>query len=535
MITKEEVKKIVDDYSDRGLIEIKTFGEALREWCETYTNRIALIEEGRSISYTQLWKETCGLAELFKKKGLIYKDNVMVQLPNSINFVKVIMALMMIGARPVLMLPTHKEYELEAIAKLAEPVAIVTAISVLGINYVEMAEKTKKKVGSIKRVFTDGIYSGATDINNVIPVEDISSAADIMPDAYDISLFLLSGGTTGIPKLIPKIHAAYLCNAIESAKRCGVTADSVYLAALSVSHDYPLCCPGVIGTMAFGGASVLCKTASLEEVLPWIEKAKVTFTSVVPVVANMWNEVMEWCDPVDLSSLKYILIGAAKFETSSAKKLEENFQCKIIQGYGLGEGVTCFTCPNDPTDVSWNTQGTPISTGDILRIIDEAGNEVSAGESGELIETGPYTFFGYYRAPDLNEVLFTKDGFFVTGDKAMKTPEGNLIILGRVREQINRAGENIVPEEIESLIKKSEYIIEVAVIGISDMELGERTCAVAVKNKKELTLAELRKFLSEIGIAPFKLPDQLIYVEQLPYKNVGKVDKKTLKKMFGDI
>jgi 2,3-dihydroxybenzoate-AMP ligase len=528
-MTRERVKKVVDEYYEKGLLEKITLGDSLKSWAEKYKDKTALVEEGGTITYEELWKESYTLALMFLKDGIRKKDNVLVQLPNSITFVKTCFALFMIGTRPILMMPSHRERELEAVSVIAEPVAIVTVKTELGIYYEKLAIDLKEKVKSIQRIYVDGEGDWGKNINQVESIDESVTHIDNPPDAYDIALFLLSGGTTGTPKLIPKIHAAYLCNGKESAKRCEVTDESVYLAALSIAHDYPLCCPGVIGTLANGGKCVLCRTSSLEEVLPWIEAQKVTFTSIVPVVAAMWTEALEWSEITDTSSLRHILIGAAKLETELARRLEESFDCKIIQGYGLGEGVTCFTSPKDSSDIAWQTQGRPISPGDVIRIVNEKGEPVSEGESGELIQTGPYTFFGYYRAPRLNEALFTKEGYFKTGDKAKLTKDGNIVILGRVREQINRAGENIIPEEIESFVRACEDIKEAAVIGLPDKELGERICVAAVKKDKEISLTKLCQFLSSQGIANFKLPDQLVYVNELPYINVGKVDKKLLK------
>lgn len=531
---KKLIKSIVQDYKKKGHLEDRTLGEALEEWSEEYKDKTALVDEYGYLSYQGLWKEVYNLALLFTNNGIRKKDNVIVQLPNCISFVKVCFALFLMGARPILMLQSHGKLELESVSSIAKPKAIVTSRSFLGVDYENMALELKKKTPYIKKIFIDGKSEAGININNFNCEEfNIKEIID-KPESSDIALFLLSGGTTGIPKIIPKIHTAYLCNAKESAKRCDVTEDSVYLAVLSISHDYPLCCPGVIGTLAKGGKCVLCKTASLEEAGPYIKDENVTFVSMAPVLAKLWMDSFQWFDDIDFSSLKYVLIGASKLDYDLATKVEEVTGAKIIQGYGLGEGITCFTSSKDDKKISWSCQGKPISSGDEVRIVDENDNDVKPGEAGELIEKGPYTFLGYYKAPELNKLSFTKDGFFKTGDKAMITPEGNILILGRVKEQINRAGENIIPEEIETLIKQCEHIKEVAVIGIPDDELNERICSVAVKEDKEITLGELCRFLSSLDMAKFKLPDQLVYVEQLPYKNVGKVDKAKLKKELID-
>nr|MCR5083845.1 AMP-binding protein [Parasporobacterium sp.] len=321
-----------------------------------------------------------------------------------------------------------------------------------------------------------------------------------------------------------------LTNALLSAERCLVTKDSVYLAVLSTSHDYPLCQPGILGTLLKGGKCVLAKTASAEEAFAYIKKENVTFTQVVPVIAGIWVDAAKDENINDIK-LDYVQVGAAKLEWELAKKIEECFCTRIIQGYGLGEGITCFTSPTDEKETAWKTMGKPISEADEIKIIDESGKEAEPGEAGELWEKGPYTFFGYYKAPERNKDLFSKDGYLKTGDKAMIDEEDNVVILGRVKEQINRAGENIIPEEIESFITKWEYSTKVSVIGVEDEQLGEATCAVMEEGKEKKSLEELCEFLSTLKIARFKYPDHLVYVDKIPYINVGKVDKKKLKKM----
>lgn len=525
----EKIKQDVEQFIQQGFLEHQTLGDAFYEVCKQQGDRIAVVDERCRLSFAQLWRESNRIAALFYEEGLRKGDNVLLQIPNSVEYVSVLFGLFLLGARPVLMLPDHSDVELLSVGELVRPKAIITVEEALGISYGLRAKRIAERIPEIEKIFLDRETEYAVSIYQ--PCQRAMLPFDAkQPQPYDVALFLLSGGTTGTPKVIPRVHAAYLCNARLSAKRCEVTEKSVYLAALSTSHDYPLSCPGLIGTLLAGGKCVLSKTASPEEGVEWMRREGVTFTQLVPVVAAMWVEAMQGEDRADLPKLRHVEIGAAKLEWDLAVKLQETFQCKVIQGYGLGEGITCFTKMDDPDEVAFQTQGTPVSPEDQIRIVNENGEEVAQGEAGEVWEKGPYTFYGYYRAPKRNRNLFSKDGFLKTGDKGMITAEGNLVILGRVREQINRAGENIIPEEIESFIRQWKYAKEVAVIGVDDAELGEAICAVVVKEEKEMHLEDLCAFLSTLKIARYKYPDRLVYVDELPYVNVGKVDKKELKK-----
>lgn len=519
----------VEYYIENGVMENLTFDSMLDILAEKYTYKTALVDMNGRITYGELREKAQRLAGVFTTYGITKEDNVIVWMNNRIEFFCVIFGLFYIGARPILMLPTHRKKELESISEFAKPSAIITYGIELGVDYVKAANEVKKMYKSIKNVFSYQTDKTDVDLQHLQEVEYGIYTPVQKSEASDIALFLLSGGTTGIPKLIPKRHAAYLYNARCSAQRCGVSEDSVYLAALSIAHDFPLCCPGIFGTMLYGGKSVLSTTASFDEVGQWIKEEKVTFSAVAPVVAEMWIECMEWEEDVDISSLRYLIIGASKMDNALANKIENLMHVQIIQGYGLGEGITCFTSLNDPIDIRWNYQGKPVSEYDEIKIVDDNGNEVLPLHEGELIERGPYTFEGYYQARELNSKIFTKDGFFCTGDKALMTSDGNIQILGRVIEQINRAGENIIPSEIEEYLKCHTQILDATVIGLPDKLMGERICAVLIKKEVELSKTEICKFLSDKGLANFKQPDCIYYVDKFPYVNIGKINKNLLR------
>lgn len=524
-------KKIIDKYIHQGYLEKITFGDILYDLSKKYKDKIAIIDENKKFSYDNLWKDAYALAKEYLYVGIKKNDNILIQLPNGYDFIKCCFALFLIGAKPVLLLTSHREKDIEAIAKQVDAKVIITISSDMGFNYGDMAISIKNKVESINKI----ILVDKFNISLNLDLENISTNDFEDPPIYsDPALFLLSGGTTGVPKVIPKTHCGYIYNAKAAAKRVEITENDVYLLILSISHDYPLCNPGVIGTLCSGGTVVISKTSSFDEVFPLIEKYGVTVLQLIPVIGSMWLESIEFCEEnYNLYSVKKIILGASKLDIELAKSLTNLFKCILIQGYGLGEGITCFTKCSDDFSIASTCQGTPISSGDIIKIVDENGREVEREVPGEVIEKGPYTFLGYYNAPDLNKEVFTEDGFFKTGDKAIITKEGNLKILGRVREQINRLGENVIPSEIETLLRKHNLVKEAAVVGIPDKDLVEKVCAFLVLDEgSKLTRAQVCEFLAEIRVASYKFPDEIICLENLPLKNIGKIDKDTLIKQY---
>lgn len=521
-------KRMIEKYIKEGIVDAITMPQALDIWAEKYDKRLALVDHNHRITYKELQEKSRYMAGIFRKEGIGKMDNVIIWMNNRIEFFLTLFGLQYIGARPVLLLPSHRDKELDVVSSFCAAKAVITYGTELGYPYTETG--VRRMVDREVKVFSfeekkDAIHLNYDDNDESKRSLDI----ECVNEPTDIALFLLSGGTTGVPKLIPKKHAAYLYNAKCAAIRCNVTGESVYMAALSIAHDYPLCCPGVIGTLMNGGKCVLSMTAGFDEIADWIKEEHVTFTQIAPAIASVWVECIEWEEDIDFSSLKYVIVGASRLEYELAMDIEDKLGAEIIQGYGLGEGITCFTSPGESKEIAWKCQGKPVSEYDEVQIVDENGNAVGSMQEGELIQKGPYTFDGYYHADKLNQQVFTKEGFFRTGDKAMVTEEGNIVILGRVREQINRAGENIIPSEIEDYIKKVAGIKDAVVIGLPDAVLGEKICAVLIAEERKVEIDELRMALTGMGLAAFKLPDCTYYISSFPLINVGKVDKRLLK------
>lgn len=505
-----------------------TLSQQLRRWNDKYGDRSAVVDSEREITYKGLDEEVDNLAGAFMDIGICQGDRVVVQLPNRISIVIVLFALARIGVVPVMALPAYREAELEGIVKLAEPSAYIVAQRFLGYDYVPLARMLQKKFPFLKTVIVDGENGG----DYLLSKMKGSTTEFPEVDSFSTAVLLLSGGTTGIPKLIPRTHTDYIYNARMSAKRCQLDINSVYLASLPVSHNFPLCCPGLLGTLDVGGKVVLCRNTSPDEILALITEKKVTITGLVPAMVNVCMEMLEWDDGFDISSLEVLQVGGAMLDDTLADRIISEWPCKLMQVFGTAEGLLCSTQVDDEDTIIARCQGTPVSPADEIKIVDEYGREVKDGEYGELLSRGPYTIDGYYRAEEANRTSFTEDGFYRTGDRARRTKEGNIRMGGRMKEQINRAGEKIVPAEIEAYLCQHPAIREAAVVGVPDVTLGNRSCAfVMIEDGEEMRLSRVYRFLKDLGVAQYKMPDQVEIIETWPVTSVGKVDKKSLEKM----
>lgn len=461
-------------------------------------------------------------------RGIGAGKTVLLQLPNTIEFVVVFFALVRIGAVPIMLLPAHRRSEVEHVAATAEAVAYVVADHHEGFDNRDLARQVRDSVPSLHDVLILGDPGEFTSLKDV-PV----AGSQAVPDAgrpEDLALLLLSGGTTGKPKLIPRTHRDYIYNAEAAAAACNLTNSDIYLAALPIGHNLPWASPGVLGTLSVGGSVVLAPAPSPDIAFDLVERERVTFSAVVPSLARLWAELAPMLGK-DLSSLDRLMIGGARCDAALVDTVTEALGVRVIQSFGMAEGLLTYTRSEDSAEIVRSTQGLPLSPDDEILLLDPDGVPVVPGEVGELWARGPYTIRGYYRAPDYNAVAFNSDGFYRTGDLVRQLPSGHLSVEGRVKEVINRGGENVSETELEEELSHHPAIAEVAVFGVPDDDFGEIVCAAIVPatgTDNSPNPGELRAFLRDRGLARFKYPDRVQVLAKLPMTGVGKIDKKAL-------
>ena len=524
---------LVERYRARGWWAGETIGGLVDRWAEVHGDRVAVTDDEERLTYAELAERSRRLAAHLTALGIRRDDHVVMQLPNAVAFCDLTLALLRIGALPVMGLPTHREHEIGYMLDHANAVALAVPGTAERFDHLEMAAGLRDEHPSLRHLLVAGDTrgeAGAVDLRALVDQEAPSAGSFEGPEPDDVALFLLSGGTTGLPKLIPRTHDDYIYNARGSAQVCGLGPGTVYLAALPVSHNFALACPGILGTWESGGRVVLTGNPSPEAAFAVIEREGVTATALVPALAIRWMESPAR-ERSHLSSLSLLQVGGARLAPEVARRLEPALGAHVQQVFGMAEGLLNYTRLDDPLDVRIETQGRPMSPDDELRIVDERGDDVSEGTEGELLTRGPYTLRGYYRAEEHNARAFTPDGFYRTGDVVCMHRSGNLIVRGRAKDLINRGGEKISAEEVENLALAHPAVFNVAAVAMPDRELGERTCIyVVLRHGRSISLDELCAFMrDEQRVAKYKLPERLELVEDLPLTRVGKVDKKALR------
>ena len=514
-------------WTDRSLAD--TFAEVFSQ----YAGRVAVIDRDQSVTYAQLNERSERLALNLLDEGLKPLDRVVMQLPNVVEFVYLYFALQKVGAIPIMALPTHRTREVSQFVELSGAVACAALERVKDFDYGEMIGRIRDtsktlRLGIILGEAPEGFLS-LTDLIRRQPRRSPEELKNITIDPEDPALFQLSGGTTGVPKLIPRSHNDYVYNSKAATAVTAVGPDKILLDVLPLAHNLPLACPGLQGFLLHGGKVVLANTTRGEEIFPLVERHRVTHIHVVPALLIRWVN-----DPLikkfDLSSLQVIQSGGQRLQPEVRRRTKELIPGVTVQeNFGMSEGLLMFVRLDDPEDVRMETVGRPISPDDEVRLVDDDDNEVAPGEIGEFLARGPYTLRGYYGAPEHNARAFTSDGFYRSGDLMRQHPSGNYMVEGRKKDLINRGGEKISAEEIENLILTHPAVQNAACVPIPDPTLGERMCAcVILRRGAALTLEQLVSFLTTEEIAKHKLPERLEIMDDFPLSPFGKVSKKDL-------
>ncbi|WP_445115293.1 (2,3-dihydroxybenzoyl)adenylate synthase BasE [Acinetobacter sp. WZC-1] len=507
---------------DQPLTRILTVG------AELHPHSPAVICGERQFSYAELDHLSTNLASRLAENGLSKGDTALVQLPNVAEFYIVFFALLKVGVVPLNALYSHRQYELNAFVRQIQPRLLI------GSRQHEVFSNNQ---------FIDALHEVCLAPEIVLMfnhhptdsglVDWIETAATSIVDfastpAGEVAFFQLSGGSTGTPKLIPRTHNDYDYSVRASAGICGLSSDTRLLCALPAPHNFMLSSPGALGVLHAGGCVVMAPNPEPLNCFALIQRHQVNMASLVPSAVIMWLEKAPQYK-AQIQSLALLQVGGASFPESLARQVPEVLNCQLQQVFGMAEGLVNYTRLDDTDEQIFTTQGRPISPDDEIKIVDEQYREVPDGEIGMLATRGPYTFCGYYHSPEHNTQVFDQEGYYYSGDLVQRTPDGNLRVAGRIKDQINRGGEKIASEEIEELMLLHPDVVHTALVAIVDEQFGEKSCAFIVSRNPALKALALKRHLMELGIAQYKLPDQIKFVDSLPLTAVGKVDKKQLR------
>lgn len=515
----------VAHYRAAGHWRGETFPAFLRERAEQYADDIAVVAGDVRLSYAQLWHEAGRIGAGLLGQGLQPGDRVLVQLGNTAGFITTVCGLFRAGLVPVYVLPAHRLTELVHFARKAEASAYITTDVHEGFDHRALARALQAEVPAVARVVIDGEADGFIALD---ALQGDRSQLPSDPDPQSVAFLQISGGSTGLSKLIPRTHDDYIYSFRASNAICGIDRDSVYLVALPAAHNFPMSSPGFFGALYAGARVVLSPGPGPDAAFPLIARERVTCCGLVPPLALLWAQAAA-TSAHDLSSLQVLQVGGAKLVPEAARRVIDGLGCTLQQVFGMAEGLVNYTRLDDPEELIVACQGRPISPDDEVRVVDDHDQPVAEGEVGHLLTRGPYTIGAYHNDEVANARAFTDDGFYRTGDRVQQLPGGYLVVQGRAGDHINRAGEKISAEEIEDHLLAHPAVFDAAVVSIPDDYLGERSCAFVIQQGEPIKGPALKAWMRGRGLAAFKVPDQVVFVDSFDTTAVGKISRRELR------
>jgi len=522
----------VERYKRAGVLGEVTLGEALHQAARRHADRLALVSPTRRMTYRELDETTDKVAAAFLRLGLRPLDRVMLQIGNTAEFFLVAYGCFKAGIVPVCTLAAHRESEIGFLAPFTAARAHIVQGNLAKFDLAAFALELKPKSGVEWIVSAGGgARPGVLSLEQLVANEDAAQARRTIEalrlDPWNIGIFQLSGGTTGLPKVIPRFHNDYLYNMQAVAAWVGIDSSTVVYWPLPAVHNAGMIAFNTPAHLA-GGTVCVQEEVDAESFLSLVERERVTYTGgALPIIVRAVEALR--ARKCDLSSIRQFI------SMESTPSVERELGVPGNHIFGMAEGLCMFTRAGDPAAVRAGMIGQPVSPFDEVRLVRPGTDEIAAeGEDGEFCCRGPYTLHGYYKAPEHNAKAFTRDGLYRSGDLMRATRiDGKLYykFVGRLKDNIDRGAEKISAEEIETFVGRHAAVESVAAIGMPDPTYGERVCVYLIlkPGHKAPTVAELGAFLGTQGLAKFKSPERIEVVDNFPVTKVGKVSKGLLR------
>jgi acyl-CoA synthetase (AMP-forming)/AMP-acid ligase II len=499
-----------------------------------FKDTVALMDKDRSFTYPALNKRVNQLAHSLTSLGLQKGDKLAVILENCIEIVELFLATAKTG---IIMVPIN--------FRLASP----------EVEYI--VNNSDAKAFVVHDLFADTVRPIKDKLNNISPenyvmvgqteegyreyeafIKDaVDDEPDVELDVKDTWILIYTSGTTGKPKGVIRSHESHIAYYLHNAVDFGFNEKDVCLNVMPLCHIN-----SIFFTFTFlyiGGSAYIHPAIGFkpEEILDIIEKKKITFISLIPTHYTLILNAPEDPKKRNVSSIRKLLCSSAPGRKSMKQAVMEFFSgVELYEAYGSTEaGIVTILKPeyqmNKLGSIGFEALGS-----DLIKILDDDGNEVPQGEIGELYSRGPMLFDKYYKLPDQTAESF-KQGLFSAGDMARQDEDGFYYLVDRKKNMIITGGENVYPSEIEEVVGSHECVLDCAVIGLPDEKWGEKVTAVIVKKdgiRPEDITEEMIKECCRGQIAGYKRPKEVIFIEadEMPRTPTGKILHRKLREKF---
>ena len=508
--------------------------------CAEFSDSVAFTCLGQDVTFREIDEMSASMAAyLCSEAGLEPGDRVAIQLPNLIQYPVAAWGILRAGLVLVNTNPLYTERELRHQFQDSGAKAVVMLS-----DFVPTASRVIPDT-DIELVITTGVFdlmeaqpAQEHSLKESVRVVTLPSAIELgrgkplqknRPTLNDLAVLQYTGGTTGVAKGAMLSHGNIIACVAQGrshlAEDGGETLSGLLIAPLPIYHIFGfslyLC-----GNFAAGGRSVLIPNPrdldgllDVMKSVPFSGFAAVN-TMLVGLMANSKFDEVDW------SNLRWTIAGGAALVPDVAYRWESRTKSRLIEGYGLSETTANLTL-NVPSTRRIGSVGKPLGFQEI-KLVDGSGNAVADGEEGELWVRGPQVMMGYWGRAEATDEAIDADGFFKTGDIAVKHEDGFYKIVDRLKDMILVSGFNVYPNEIEGVLCSHPDVLECAVVGVQDEQSGEAVKAFVVPRSSHLTEAALRK-LCRKDLTAYKVPKFIEFIDELPKSNVGKILRRELR------
>jgi long-chain acyl-CoA synthetase len=508
----------------------------------------------KALTYAQLDEMSRSLAAWLQSRGLAHGDRVAIMMPNVLQYPVCVAGILRAGCVVVNVNPLYTPRELEHQLKDSGAKAIVivenfahTFEQVRGrtpVEHVVLASMgdllgfpkgpvVNVVVRRVKKMVPAFSLPGAAKFNEAIAAGRRMPLRkpDLGPD--DVAFLQYTGGTTGISKGATLTHRNVVANTLQNEAWLQPAFDKggrperfTIVTALPLYHIFALTCCALLGMQIGARCLLIVNPRDIPALIKDLSKQEF---HMLPAVNTLYNALLNHPDfgKINFKGLRAANGGGMAVQRAVAERFVKLTGCPIIEGYGLSETSPVLTC-NPATSTEYNgTIGLPLPSTEIS-IRDEEGRELPLGEPGEICARGPQVMAGYWQRPDETAKVMTADGFFRTGDIGVMDAEGRIRIVDRKKDMVLVSGFNVYPNEVEDVVASHPGVLECAVVGVPDAQSGEAVVLFVARKDPALTAQALKDYCAE-QLTAYKRPKHIIFQQELPKTNVGKVLRRALR------
>ena len=492
------------------------FSQLLERSAQRLPDKPALISiDEKAYTYAELWEASRKLARFLQRQANVTKgETVAIYAPNCPEYPVVLHGALLAGAKVTTLNPLYKEREVEHQLDDADAVVVFAAKA-----QQPTVQAARANLPKVRQLYT------IEELWEMVAGEPPEPEPVAIDPERDLAVLPYSSGTTGLPKGVMLSHYNLTSNIRQLTAAGLIKEDSVLLAFLPFFHIYGLMVL-LSGSLAAGATCLVMPRFDPDQTLSWIEKRRVTdFFVVPPALLGLAHHPK--LEQTDLSSLRFVVSGAAPLPPEIEELAAKRFGCTMLQAYGMTE-TSPLTNTNPLDAVKASSVGPPVPDTE-EKIVDlDSGEELPAGETGELLINGPQVMQGYWKAPDATAETIRPDGWLRSGDIVRMDEDGYVYIVDRAKEMIKYKGYQVAPAELEGVLAEHPAVLDAAVIPKRDLEAGELPKAfVVLKEGQQAEPQDIMAYVEE-RVAPYKKIRELEFIQSIPKSASGKILRREL-------